>query len=131
MVHEDKNVAAFLDIHPVSDGHTLIVPRRHVESLTDLLTEEVAQIAEVGRVIAARLKRYLPGCQGVTLSLADGIAAGQEVPHVHLHVIPRQEGDGFGWKFPPNYSDIACDREKLDAVAEHLKKSIWDEEHSS
>ncbi len=130
-VYEDENVMAFLDIHPISDGHTLIIPRRHIESLTTLSLKEVARIAQIGQVVATHLKRVLPECQGITLSLADGIAAGQEVPHAHLHVIPRQEGDGFGWKFPPNYSGVATEREKLDAIAEHLRESIYTEEHTS
>ncbi len=65
-VYEDETVGAFLDIHPISDGHTLIIPRRHVESLTDLLPEEAARIAQIGQVVAAHLKRVLPGCEGVT-----------------------------------------------------------------
>jgi histidine triad (HIT) family protein len=130
-VYEDENVMAFLDIHPISDGHTLIIPRRHIESLTSLSLEEVARIAQIGQVVATNLKRVLPECQGITLSLADGIAAGQEVPHAHLHVIPRHEGDGFGWKLPPNRSEVTTERKKLDAIAEHLRKSIYTEEHTS
>jgi histidine triad (HIT) family protein len=125
IVLDDMNVFAILDIHPVSDGHTLILPRRHVESYTDLSPEEVAQIAQTGRIVAKHLKASISGCTGVTFSLADGVSAGQEVPHVHLHVIPRKSGDGFGWNFPPNYSTEAAPRNQLNKVAAIVKKSIY------
>ena len=123
-VVEDEHTVAFLDIHPISPGHTLVVPRRHVESYTDLSSEEVAQLAQAGRLVAAHLKMTLAGCEGVSLSLADGTSAGQEVPHAHLHVIPRRRGDGFGWKFPPGYSAEAAPRDQLEAVAALLRDSI-------
>ena len=121
---EDKHNLAFLDIHPVSSGHTLIIPRRHVESFTDLTKEEVTQLFEMGKVVASHLKNVVEDCGGVNLSLADGAVAGQEVPHAHLHVIPRKEGDGFGWKFPPGYSEKAAPREDLERIAALLKNSI-------
>jgi histidine triad (HIT) family protein len=123
-VYEDEHIVAFLDIHPISQGHTLVVPRRHVESYTDLSREEVSQLAQVGRLVAAHLKSAVEGCEGVSLSLADGTSAGQEVPHAHLHVIPRRRGDGFGWKFPPGYSSEAAPRDQLDSVAALVRDSI-------
>ncbi len=123
-VLEDEGTVAILDIHPVSEGHTLILPRRHVESFTDLSPDEAAALIASGQLIAAQLKRTLEGCEGVNLSLADGASAGQEVPHVHLHIIPRRAGDGFGWKFPPNYSSEPVARDRLDDVASRLKQAL-------
>ena len=123
-VYEDEHTFAFLDIHPISQGHTVVVPKRHVESYTHLSPEEVSRIAQVGRIVAEHLKSTLEGCEGVSLSLADGVSAGQEVPHAHLHVIPRRHGDGFGWKFPPGYSSEAAPRDQLDLVAALVRGSI-------
>jgi histidine triad (HIT) family protein len=62
-------------------------------------------------------------CEGVNLFLADGEAAGQEVFHVHLHVIPRFEGDGFGLTFGPDYAD-GSDRERLERTAERIRDAL-------
>jgi histidine triad (HIT) family protein len=95
---EDSITSAFLDLAPVNQGHTLVVPLRHVVSFTDLTTAEVASMGRIARQVAAALKATVPSCEGVTLSMADGAVAGQEVGHAHMHVIPRHRGDGFGWR---------------------------------
>jgi histidine triad (HIT) family protein len=122
-VFENDSVIAFLDIHPVNEGHVLVIPRRHVESFTDLHADEVAQISKCGQLVAKHLKKSLPMCKGISLSLADGVIAGQEVPHTHLHVIPRKDNDGFGWRLPPEFGAIS-EREKLDSVAKLVRESI-------
>jgi histidine triad (HIT) family protein len=98
MVLESADCVAFLDISPINPGHTLVVPRRHVAAFTQLSAEEAGGLAMAVQRIATSLKERLPGCVGVTLSLADGEGAGQDVPHAHFHVIPRYSGDGFGWR---------------------------------
>jgi histidine triad (HIT) family protein len=120
---ERDTVVAFLDVHPINQGHTLIVPRRHVESFTELTPTESAEILEAAKVVGVHLKSALTGAEGVTLSLADGAVAGQEVPHAHLHVIPRRVGAGFGWKFPEGYGEKSP-RETLDGVAKLIRNSI-------
>jgi diadenosine tetraphosphate (Ap4A) HIT family hydrolase len=123
-VVEGTLTAAFLDIHPVSPGHVLIVPRRHVESFVDLSPEEASELFTTGQLLATHMKNTLETCEGITVSLADGVSAGQEVPHAHLHLIPRASGDGFGWRFPPNYSSEAAPRDILDSVAARIKASL-------
>ncbi len=113
-------VVAILDIPPANPGHTLVMPRRHVESFTDLSPTEVEQLALCGQRIAAALKQALDGCDAVTFSLADGVAAGQDVPHTHLHVIPRQTDDGLGWRAAGRLQD----REALDAIAAQLRTAL-------
>jgi histidine triad (HIT) family protein len=120
MVVETDLVVAFLDIHPVNPGHTLVVARRHAESFTDLTPTEVAEIALCGRRVAAALKRGALPCDGITLSLADGAAAGQDVPHAHLHVIPRLSTDGFGWRAAGRLEQ----RGELDAVALEIRRTL-------
>ncbi|WP_051945620.1 HIT family protein [Verrucomicrobium sp. BvORR106] len=97
-VAENDLAVAFLDIRPVNPGHVLVVPRRHVASFTGLTDLEGAQVFDLVRRVGRALKAALPGCEGVTLSAADGEAAHQEVPHAHFHVIPRSPEDGFGWR---------------------------------
>ena len=113
-------VVAFLDIHPANPGHTLVLPRRHVDSFTDLSSSEVEQLALCGQRVAAALKRGFDSCEAVTFSLADGAAAGQDVPHTHLHVIPRRTGDGFGWRAAGGPQD----RQTLDVIASQLKVAV-------
>lgn len=122
-VYRDDSCAAFMDIQPVNPGHLLVVPNRHAAYLAELEEEEGAQIFRVAQRAAAALRGSGVKCEGVNFLLADGEAAGQEVFHVHLHVIPRYRGDGFGLKLPPTYSQKPA-REELDAVAEMLRRGL-------
>jgi len=91
----DDLVLAFLDIRPVTIGHALVVSNRHRRALADLTDAEAARMLAVGRRLAAALRRSPVAPTGVNLFYADGVSAGQEVDHAHLHVIPRRAGDGF------------------------------------
>lgn len=96
LVYDDELVMAFMDILPVNDGHVLVVPKEHSPDLAGIDDDVGSQMFTVARRLAQALRRSGIRCEGVNLYLADGRAAGQEVPHVHLHVLPRFEGDGFG-----------------------------------
>jgi histidine triad (HIT) family protein len=100
IAYADSTVVAFLDINPMTPGHLLVVPRVHAEGLAELDAETGAQVWRVGQRLAAALRRSPIRTDGVMFFLADGAAAGQEVWHVHLHVIPRWKGDGvkLGYK---------------------------------
>ena len=96
---------AYRDGHPVSSGHTLIIPRRHVGSWFDLTADERdAMLRLLDATRAALVAELHP--DGFNLGINDGPAAGQTVPHVHLHVIPRYQGDaadprgGVRWVLP-------------------------------
>ena len=123
LVYRDGVCAAFMDIQPVNPGHLLVVPNRHAAYLSDLKEEEGAQIFRVAHRLAAALRRSGVRCEGVNFFLADGEAAMQEVFHVHLHVFPRYELDGFGLKFPPRYFQKPA-REELTEVAEKIKNAL-------
>jgi histidine triad (HIT) family protein len=118
-LYEDDRVLVFMDIQPVVRGHVLVVPREHARYLADLDVEDGAAMFETGRRATAALRASDLRCEGVNLFVADGEAAGQDVFHVHLHVIPRYEGDGFGLRFPPDYS--IRPREELDAAADAIR----------
>jgi histidine triad (HIT) family protein len=89
LVHADEHVVAFMDIEPVTQGHLLVVPRTHADSLEVLSEELGARVFQVAHRLARALYRSGPPCEGVNMFLADGRAAFQEVFHVHLHVLPR------------------------------------------
>ena len=77
----------------------------------------------MGMRVAAAVRACGIRCEGVNLFLADGEAAGQEVFHAHLHVIPRFLGDGFGWKFSPNYF-VLPPRGELDDLAKNIRNAM-------
>ncbi len=122
-VYKDAVCLAFLDVQPVNPGHVLIIPNRHAAYLADLTEDEGSHLLRVAQRVAAALRESGVKCEGVNLFLADGEAASQEVFHVHLHVFPRYVGDGFGLKFPPNYSQKP-DRAELDTIAKAIKGVI-------
>jgi len=126
IVYSDAQVLAFMDILPVNPGHVLIVPKVHAAQLSDLSEETGAQMFRVAMRISKGLRRSSIKCEGVILLLADGEVAGQEVPHVHLHVIPRYAGDGFGMKFGPRYGSKP-DRKELDKVASEIVVDLTSE----
>jgi len=93
-VHEDEHVVAFLDVAPLSRGHTLIVPREQVASLHELSSEAAAALGRALPMIA-RAVMVATGCSAYNLLVNNGAEAGQVVMHVHVHLIPRH-GDGSG-----------------------------------
>lgn len=95
VVHADETAIAFLDVAPITPGHLLVVPRVHAVGLADLDPDTGAHLFRLGQRLAAGLRRSAVRCDGINLFLADGAAAFQEVPHLHLHVLPRWRGDGF------------------------------------
>lgn len=83
---------SFFDAYPVTEGHTLVSPRRHVMSIYQLSPDEHSALwSMVGKVRALLLKRYSP--DGFNIAVNDGTAAGQTIEHAHIHVIPRRKGD--------------------------------------
>ena len=119
VVHRDERCVAFMDIRPVNPGHLLVVPVRHATHLADADEETAAHLMRVAHRLAAAVRASGLRCDGVTLHLADGAAAGQEVFHVHLHVFPRWRGDGFGLRFGPGYG--VRPRAELDSAAEAIR----------
>jgi histidine triad (HIT) family protein len=108
-VHETAAATAFLDANPLAPGHTLVVPRTHVRRLAELDDGPSAALFEAVRALVPRVERAVEA-DAVTVGINDGAAAGQEVPHVHAHLIPRFEGDGGG----PIHG-VAGDRPELSA----------------
>jgi histidine triad (HIT) family protein len=114
---------AFLDIQPVNLGHVLVIPRAHAKGLSELDPEVGFRMFKVAMVVAEAIRKSGVKCEGVSLFLADGEAAFQEIFHVHLHVIPRLRGDGFRIIFSPSYG-TKPERKEMDTIAEHIKRAI-------
>jgi histidine triad (HIT) family protein len=123
VVFRDELACAFLDVRPVNPGHVLVVPTGHAASLADLDEQSGGHLFRVGQRVAGALRESGLRCEGVNFHLADGAAAGQEVFHVHLHVIPRYAGDGFGLRFGP-HNRTAVGRDELDTVATRLRELL-------
>lgn len=123
IVAEDESCCAFMDIAPVNPGHVLIVPRQHVPDLTTLEPTVGAKMFILAQRIAQALRESGLHCDGVNLLLSSGRAAGQEVLHVHLHVIPRYWGDGVSFRFGlvPRRQPR---REDLDEVAARIRNAL-------
>lgn len=103
-VYRDEHCAAFMDIQPVNPGHLLVVPVRHAANLVELDEQTAGRLMQLAHRLVAALRRSGLRCEGVNLFLADGEAAMQEIFHVHLHVFPRYQQDGFGLRFGPHYT---------------------------
>ena len=99
VVAEGRKVIAILDINPVNKGHTLVISKEHYTDITEVPKEVLCEAVTVAKEIAKNMKEKL-GADGVNLFQTNGKAAGQEVFHFHLHVIPRYRKDGVKFKFP-------------------------------
>ena len=119
VVFRDERCVAFMDIQPVNPGHLLVVPIEHAAILSELDEDVGAHVFRVAQRLASALRASGLRCEGINLLLADGEAAGQDVFHVHLHVFPRFNGDGFGLRFGPNYANKP-NRQELEAAAQRV-----------
>lgn len=121
VVYEDDTVVAFLDIRPANPGHTLVVPRVHSDGLAGLSEADGEHVFGVAMRVAAAIRGSEDlRSDGINLFLADGEAAGQEVFHVHLHVVPRIEDDSVTFSTGAREAD----REDLDDVAAGLAEQL-------
>ena len=118
LVYQDDTVVAFMDIQPITQGHMLVVPREHAVLMTDINETAAMRTFRVARRLAA-VARHTLGASGVNILVMDGEAAFQDVPHFHVHVIPRYAKDGFGLTFPDAYEHPPA-RAQLDAIAAAL-----------
>jgi histidine triad (HIT) family protein len=122
VVHEDDELLIIMDIQPVNPGHALVLPKLHATRLAELSDAAAARLFVAALRTAAALRDSPVRCEGVNLFVADGEVAGQDVDHVHVHVLPRFDGDPFridregGWEERP--------RVELDEVA-HALRSVW------
>lgn len=119
-VYEDEKTLVIMDRKPITNGHLLVIPKKHAEFLTELDDERVGEMFKVAKKMSLALKKSKLRCKGMNYLLADGAEAGQEVFHVHLHLIPRYRGDGFYMHMPPKYENETS-TEDLERVAAKIE----------
>ena len=124
MCYEDTDVVAFMDIQPVNAGHVLVVPREHYESLEDIPHALATHLFDVAMQLAPVVK-HVGGADGMNIVVNSGAAAGQDVFHFHVHVIPRCQGDGFDVPLPFAGSEMP-DRTVLDVNAARIIAALRD-----
>lgn len=103
-IAEDENYYAFLDIHPLAEGHTLVVPKKEVDYLFDLEERELAGLMVFAQKVAARIREVVP-CKRIGVAVI-----GLDVPHAHIHLVPISEG-----------GDLDFSRPKLELTPEEFK----------
>ena len=119
-VYEDEHTLAFMDINPIASGHVLVIPKAHHDPLMATPDAVLQQLIVMVRRIAAAQVKGLGAC-AVNVTQANGSLAGQEVPHIHFHVIPRREGDTpvRNWE-PTSYRDA----DEMAAVARTIGDAV-------
>ncbi len=123
VVYEDDRVLAFMDLVPINPGHTLVIPKGHYAYLTELPPEIGGEIFKIAMQVERAIRDSNTPCEGTNLLLANGKTAGQEVFHLHLHVIPRLSDDRSGFRFNSKYREQP-DRQELDSLAEKIKAGM-------
>jgi histidine triad (HIT) family protein len=118
-VYEDDKVIAFLDIHPVHPGHTLVIPKAtDATNIFDISAEDWAATSEVARLVALAVEKALDA-DGVNIRMNNRAHAGQEVDHPHIHVIPRFKGDGLKHWPQGAYKDA-----EAESVSEKIRTAL-------
>jgi histidine triad (HIT) family protein len=123
IISQNDKAVAFLDAFPLSVGHTLIIPKRHYSKVQDMNREFSSAIFDLLRIVTPAVEEAT-GVKASTIAIHNGLEAGQEILHVHIHIIPRISGDGAGpvhsmFKNRPQISS-----EKLDSMLDRIKERV-------
>jgi len=94
IVYEDDDTLAFLDIHPINPGHTLVVPKQSVRNIFDIETADFTKVMETVRKLSPVIRDAV-GAEGLSIRINNEKAGGQDVFHLHVHIIPRFKDDGY------------------------------------
>ena len=122
-VYEDEKTLAFLDIHPSALGHTLVIPKVHIARVEDLPEEDARSLFAALHKIVGRIQEATDSPSS-TIGINNGRESGQEVPHVHIHVIPRSTGDRGGIIQGIAHSSVSVDQEEMSGIAERIRASF-------
>ena len=118
-IYEDETVISFLDIRPLNLGHALVIPKGHYVDIFDIPEKELAAVHNVAKLVSVAVKKATVA-DGISIIQQNGKAAGQDIFHFHVHVVPRFEGQ----KLPPFSELIEADRAKLDTMAKKIKQHL-------
>lgn len=118
-IYEDETVMAFLDIRPLYKGHTLVIPKKHYINIFDIPNNELKDAHNIAKKIAPAIKKAT-NADGISIIQQNGKAAGQDIFHLHVHVVPRFEGQKL-----PHFSELKeVDRTELENIAKKIKPLI-------
>ena len=120
-VYEDEKTLAFLDIHPSAPGHTLVIPKAHIARVEDLFEVDARYLFKALHMIVGRIQETV-GAPASTIGINNGRESGQEVPHVHIHIIPRGKGDRGGIIQGLARSPSRPDQAEMERIAERIRK---------
>ncbi|MFN2112905.1 MAG: HIT family protein [Anaerolineales bacterium] len=124
-VYQNSLCSALMIMQPVNPGHVLLIPNEHIGSLEDLPLETAHHLIRVSQHLASAIRGSGFECDGINLYLADGRAAGQNIPHLQLHIIPRAENDGFELNLSARSAELPT-KEELEKNAHHLRQALKD-----
>ena len=122
-VHQDPICSALMSFQPINPGHLMVIPNQHIQDLEDLPEETAAHLFLTGQQLGRALRNSGIQCEGINIFLTAGRASESKIPHLHLHVIPRFEGDGFEFLFSPRYAEIPI-LDELEKNAYHIKAAL-------
>jgi len=122
-VYEDETTLAFLDVNPLARGHTLVIPKDHCQHVQDcdpgLAGDLFATVASITPAVEAAVD-----APATTIAVNNGEAAGQEVPHAHVHVVPRWDDDGFGPIHELFSAPAEVDEDELDELEADIRDGL-------
>lgn len=119
-IFENRDFLAFLDINPANKGHTLVIPKRHYETIYDMDAKDTAVLFTVVNKIAKALKRTLE-MEGLNILQNNGELAGQRLPHVHVHLIPRHKEDKVVIQ---RYKPKEVEKKELSKLAKKISSNL-------
>lgn len=117
-VYRDEHCMALMDVHPLGQGHVLLIPLQHVEKLEQLTAPSRQHLYQVFDNLVAAQRRAGFGVAGTHLIVNDGKATNQHIAHAHLHLVPRKRGDalGFGWRLLLHFTGLFGRRSRHDSL---------------
>jgi len=119
IIYEDETAMAFLDTRPLSEGHTLVIPKEHYKDILEIPEEVLCHVHRISGRIAIALKKAFK-VDGISIFQQNGRAANQEIFHLHVHVVPRYEGQKLG-----RFAEFSeANRETLDKVAAEINRYL-------
>lgn len=121
LIYSDEHIFAFLDINPANKGHTIIIPRKHYETFNEIPASELGHLFEIVQKISEAMEKNLKA-GGYNVLSSNKRPAGQEIDHVHIHVIPRYKGDEMqvrmGWTYKKYEGN------EIKEVADKIRKGL-------
>ncbi len=119
IIYEDETVIVFLDKRPLNEGHTLVIPKKHYVDIFDIPENQLSQVHKVAKQVSVAVKKAT-NADGISIIQQNGKAAAQDIFHLHVHVVPRFEGQKL-----PRFSELKeVERAKLDDISKKIKQQL-------